>query len=237
MLAGSENDYPSGFADLVRHVEESELPVVEHGAELCAAAVLFSVDCLHPRTMAAVATEILASPDRRPPSSALCEVAASTDPDQDPNIRAAFRTFLAECDLVLSGDEGWDVLARLGARRARDIAAQMIAGVVDPVDGARSIARCFIDYLPDEERRRLVERTGRPALDRSRPLEPFVEFTQVDEDLYQAGVNLHEWNDRLPYAPSNVMSADEREAALTLLRARYVELAGRCVEGELRRRG
>lgn len=223
------SDYPIGFSDLVHHLSDEEMPIAEHGADLCAGAVLFAVGHLHPRTMAALAQEVVSRAGSDALSPALCEVASSRDPDRDPEIRPAFRAFLNDARLLRTSDDAWAVLARVGARHARAIAAGIASGALDPIEGALAIAACFDRYLPESERTRLCDPGTPLPLERSTALAPFTAFVRVAEDLYEAGHNLNTWNDALAYAPSNVLSPTEKATALASLRSRYVSQARECL--------
>lgn len=231
MMRGNlARDYPDGFAALTRHLLDDDMPVTDLGADVCGAAVLFAVGHLHPRTMAALATAVVGRTALEGLSPALCTVAGSQDPDRDPDIRPAFEEFLVDVGLLRSADQGWAVLARVGARHGREIAEQIVSGAVDPLEGAVEIAECFNRYLPESERRRLCDQGEPAALERSTCLTPFVAFTRVFEDLYEAGYNVNPLNDELSYAPSNVLSPREKADRLTRLRSRYIETARASLE-------
>lgn len=221
-------DYPVGFSDLLQYLSAEDMPIAEHGAEVCAGAVLFAVDHLHPRTMAVLADQIVGRTSSEPLNPALCEVASSRDPDRDPEIRSAFRSFLDGAGLLRSHEEGWAVLARVGARHVRAIVGRIAAGTLDPIEGALEIETCFERYVPESDRTGARRHADRPWP--SAGLAPFVVFLRVSEDLYEAGHNVNAWNHRLSHAPSNVLSPAEKAAALSDLRARYVRLARECLK-------
>jgi hypothetical protein len=206
------------------------MPAADHGANLYAGAVLFSVDLLPPRSMNVIANDVLGRAAGGMASPALCEVAASADPDRDPAIRSNFRTLLSEVGLLYSAEDGWALLAKVGARHAREIAVRMVSRVLDPLEGALQICSCFDDYLPESERRNLCYKDQPPPLERSMCLVPFVTFSNVPDDLYYAGHNVNTWNDALPYAPANRLSPTEKADALERLRAEYVRRASACLE-------
>ena len=182
----------------------------------------------------AVVDEIVDKAESAAPIPEFCEIVTSVDPERDPTLRTNFRNALSRLGLTLSEEQGWAILAQVGAKHASTIVAAMAMDDLDPIIGAIEISSIFRDYLPDDDRLSLCYKNQRPPIERSRCLMPFVEFYCAPDDLYHAGLNVMAWNDRLPYAPANTLTPSEKRKAQDSLRSRYLAYAKKYLEVVLR---
>jgi hypothetical protein len=225
-----DNAYPPIFSDLKKFLPAVSKRFAANDPNLCASAVLVAIDQLSAKSIHQVASEMIAGEGAESDLPALIEIATSIAPDRDPNIMTDFRATLAGLDLAVSADEAWEILAKVGALRAREVLSSVVTGAIDPLKGAIEVSSVFYNYLQDEDRKRLCYANQPAPASRALCLQPFVDFYSVSDELYNAGYNVNAWNDTLPYATANTISAYEKNANFVQLRAKYLGLAEACLK-------